>query len=31
MILTQLSQFDRSEAGISFVFNKGPPKVSTTF
>jgi len=29
--LTEPSQFDRSEAGISFVFNKGTPKVSTTF
>ena len=29
--LAQPSQFDRSEAGISFVFNKGAPKVSTTF
>jgi hypothetical protein len=29
--LAEPSQFDRSEAGISFVFNKGTPKVSTTF
>jgi hypothetical protein len=29
--LTEPSQFDRSEAGISFVFNKGTAKVSTTF
>jgi hypothetical protein len=30
-ILAEPSQFDRSEAGKSFVFNKGTPKVSTTF
>ncbi len=27
----QPSQLGRSEAGMSFVFNKGNPKVSTTF
>jgi hypothetical protein len=29
--LTEPSQLDRSEAGMPFVFNKGIPKVSTTF
>jgi CheY-like chemotaxis protein len=29
--LAQPSQFDRSDAGMRFVFNKGTPKVSTTF
>jgi hypothetical protein len=30
-LLAEPSQFDRSETGMSFVFNKGIPKVSTTF
>jgi len=29
--LAEPSQFDIAEAGMSFVFNKGTPKVSTTF
>ncbi|MBZ5727924.1 MAG: hypothetical protein LAP87_23385 [Acidobacteriia bacterium] len=31
LTLTEPSQFDRSDAGMSFVFNKNTPKVSTTF
>jgi hypothetical protein len=31
LVLAEPSQFDRSEAGMPFVFNKGTPKVSTTF
>jgi hypothetical protein len=30
-ILTQPSQFSRSEAGMPFVFSNRIPKVSTTF
>ncbi len=31
LVLTQLSQFSAFETGGPFVFNKGTPKVSTTF
>jgi ABC-type lipoprotein release transport system permease subunit len=31
LLLAEPSQLSRSEIGISFVFNKGTPKVSTTF
>jgi hypothetical protein len=30
-VLAQPSQFDRFDAGILFIFNKGTAKVSTTF